>query len=106
MGFEIMNIAYEEFSGKHPAKLVVRGGMHLVPVSLCLDFVALCEKHSLHILGVEGFRFSGQAIMPCEKYIADYSTASQSDAAIAAKGFFSAVIDPEILFEFILSEEK
>jgi hypothetical protein len=44
--------------------------------------------------------------MPCEKYIADYSTASQSDAAIAAKGFFSAVIDPEVLFEFVLSEEK
>ena len=106
MGFEIMNIAYEEFSRKYPAKLVVRGNVHLVPMEHCLDFVGLCEKHSLRILGIEGFWFSGQAIVPCEKYIADYSTASQSDAAIAAKGFFSAVIDPEVLFEFILSEEK
>jgi hypothetical protein len=106
MGFEIMNKAYEEFSEKYPAKLVVREGMHLVPVSLCQDFVALCEKHSLRIIGVEGFRFSGQAIMPCEKYIADYSTASQSDARLAAKGFFSAAIDPEVHFEFVLTEGK
>jgi hypothetical protein len=106
MGFEIMNTAYEEFSEKYPAKLVVRGGMHLVPVGLCQDFVALCEKHSLRIIGVEGFRLSSKAIMPCEKYIADYSTASQSDATLAAKGFFSAVIDPEVHFEFVLFEEK
>jgi hypothetical protein len=106
MGLKIMSKVFEEFSKKYPAKLVVRGNMHLVPVNLCLDFVALCEKHSQRILGVEGFRFSGQAIMPCENYIADYSIASQSDAAIAAKGFFSAVIDPEVLFEFVLSEEK
>lgn len=106
MGFEIMNIAYEEFSRKYPAKLVVRGNVHLVPMEHCLDFVGLCEKHSLRILGIEGFWFSGQAIVPCEKYIADYSAASQSETATAAKSFFSAVVDPEVLFEFILSEEK
>jgi hypothetical protein len=101
-----MNIAYEEFSRKHPGQLVVRGDMHLVPLEHCLDFVGLCEKHSLRILGIEGFWFSGQAIVPCEKYIADFSAASQSETATTAKGFFCTVVDHEVLFEFVLSEEK
>jgi hypothetical protein len=96
-----------EFRVRHPG-VAMRGGRCLVPVELCLEYVGICEKHSIPILGFEGFCLSKETMIPLADGVADYSECMNGASPVgisieSARSFFASYSRPGVWFEFVLS---
>jgi hypothetical protein len=81
------------------------GGLQLVALADARAFLEACEAAGVLVLGVEGFRLDSGQVHPDLGAIADFSQLTDSrESVLEARSFVEAVGQPEMLFDFALSE--
>lgn len=89
-----------------------RGSLELLEYSAAREVVDACIEARSAIVGIEGFRISGESTVPDMGAIADFSALAGlpwqlrvAQSVVDAKTFLDAVRDPQLLLEISLVEE-
>lgn len=88
-------------------KVVQRGSLDLVSAADARRLLLVCEEEEVPVLGLEGFRVEGTAIVPEMAAIADYSSSFRGSADRAretiasACRFLDSMTDSTLLFELV-----
>ena len=82
------------------------GGLELVAFADTRFFLDACVAAGVLVLGIDGFYFDNGHVSPDMGAIADFSQMTNSEASVLeARSFIEVAGQPEMLFEFTLSEK-
>ncbi len=92
-------------------ELTVRetGGLALVSAADAEEFLAGCRQARIVVLGIEGFRFQGEAVVPDMDAIADFAMSKVPSLAASIEGarrFVRTAVRPGMWLDFTLQEES
>lgn len=87
--------------------VVQRGSLDLVSAADARRLLLVCEEEEVPVLGLEGFRVEGTAIVPEMAAIADYSSSFRGspdrarETIASARRFLDSMTDSALLFELV-----
>lgn len=81
-------------------------GLQLVALADAQTFLDACVAAGVVVLGIEGFRVDRGRVRADMDAMADFSQVTNSEESVVeARSFIEAVGQPDMLFDFALSEE-
>lgn len=92
--------------------VVQRGSLDLVSAADARRLLLVCEAQDVAVLGLEGFRIDGNAIVPEMDAIADYSSSFRGspdrarETIASARRFLDAMTDSTLLFELVYAIQE
>lgn len=93
----------QDLENEFADRVIDRGGLKLFRPADAAEYVARCAEHGIEVLGIDGFRLSGESIQPLMEHSVDLSLlATPGGHHYEATVFLTTRLNSGLRFEIVV----